>query len=301
VASLGLSIDEQKAVERFRKAVVEPSMHSLIILDFWAEWCNPCKALAPMLEKVAAEYADRGVLLAKLNVDEEPFIATQFQVKSIPTVYALFQGRPVADLTSARTESQLKALLDQLLAQLPVEGAEPKQDIAPLIALGEEVLESGDGVRAADIFSQIIEFAPDAPAAHAGLIRALVLAGQLAEAEAVLAALDAKLAADPAVERAKAALALAKDAPEAGELAGLRAAAAANPADMDAQFAYASAAFAAGDRDAAADALLAMVAADRGWNEGAARTKLLQIFEVVGLEDPWVAARRRRLSTILFG
>lgn len=301
MASLGLSIDEQKAVERFRKAVVEPSMHSLIILDFWAEWCNPCKALAPMLEKVAAEYADRGVLLAKLNVDEEPFIATQFKVKSIPTVYALFQGRPVADLTSARTESQLKAMLDQLLLQLPVEGAEPKQDIAPLIALGEEVLESGDGIRAADIFSQIVEFAPDAAAAHAGLIRALVLAGQLAEAEAVLAALDAKLAADPAVERAKAALALAKDAPEVGELAGLRAAAAANPADMEAQFAYASAAFAAGDRDAAADTLLAMVAADRGWNEGAARAKLLQIFEAVGLEDPWVAARRRRLSTILFG
>ena len=103
------------------------------------------------------------------------------------------------------------------------------------------------------------------------------------------------------MERARAALALAKDAPEAGELASLRAAAAAQPGDMDVQFAYASAAFAGGDRDAAADTLLAMVAADRAWNEGAARAKLLQIFEVVGLEDPWVAARRRRLSTILFG
>ena len=96
-------------------------------------------------------------------------------------------------------------------------------------------------------------------------------------------------------------LALAEDAPEAGELAALRAAAATNPADMEAQFAFASAAFAAGERDAAADTLLAMIAADRAWNEGAARAKLLQIFEVVGLEDPWVAARRRRLSTILFG
>ena len=120
----------------------------------------------------------------------------------------------------------------------------------------------------------------------------------------MLAALDAapdtKLASDPAVERARAALALAKDAPEAGELAALRTAAA-NPADMEAQFAYASAAFAAGERDAAADTLLAMIAADRAWNDAAARAKLLQIFEVVGLEDPWVAARRRRLSTILFG
>ena len=305
MASLGLSIDEQKAVERFRDAVVEPSMHSLVVLDFWAEWCGPCKALTPMLEKVTAEYADKGVLLAKLNVDEEPFIAAQFQVKSIPTVYALYQGRPVADLTAARSESQLKGVLDQLLAKLQITGAAPQQDITPLLAMGEEVLESGDGERAADIFSQIVEIAPDSAAAHAGLIRALVLAGQLDEAGAVLAALDAapdtKLASDPAVERARAALALAEDAPEAGELAALRAAAATNPADMEAQFAFASAAFAAGERDAAADTLLAMIAADRAWNEGAARAKLLQIFEVVGLEDAWVAARRRRLSTILFG
>ena len=141
----------------------------------------------------------------------------------------------------------------------------------------------------------------DSAAAFSGLIRGLVLAGNLAEAQTVLDSLPAPLATDPAVERARAALALAQDAPEAGELASLRAAAAASPDDMDAQFAYASAAFAGGDRDAAADTLLAMVAADRAWNDGAARAKLLQIFEVVGLEDPWVAARRRRLSTILFG
>jgi len=226
-------------------------------------------------------------------------------VQSIPTVYAIHQGRPVADLTAARSESQLKTILDQLLDKLQITGTAPAQDITPLLAMGEEVLEGGDGERAAGIFAQIVEIAPDSAPAHAGLIRALVMAGNLDEAAAVLAALDAapdaKLASDPAVERARAALALAKDAPDAGELAALQKAAVADPADMDAQFAYASAAFAAGDRDAAADTLLAMIALDRTWNEGAARTKILQIFEVVGLEDPWVAARRRRLSTILFG
>ena len=303
MASKGLSIEDQKSVDRFRKEVAEPSMTSLVVLDFWAEWCGPCKALTPVLEKVCAEYAAKGVVLAKVNVDEDPFIASQFQVKSIPTVYALFQGQPVADLTQARTETQLKATLDQLLAKLPVQpgGAEPVQDITPLLAMADEVLGEGDGARAADIFSQIIEIAPTSAAANAGLVKALTLAEQFYEAEAVLAALDPKLAADPLLIPAKAALALAKDKPEEGALEGLRAAALAAPADMDAQLAYATAAFAAGQRDDAAATLLAMVTADRAWNEGAARTKLLQIFEAVGLEDPWVSATRRKLSTVLFG
>ena len=302
MASLGLSPGDRKAVERFRADVVEPSMEKLVILDFWAEWCGPCKALTPLLEKVAAEYAEKGVVLAKINVDEDGFIASQFQVKSIPTVYAMFQGQPVADLTNARTESQLKGMLDQLLTKLPVKpGALGAPDLEPLLAMGEEALAEGDGTRAANIFSQIAEIAPDNAAAASGLIRGLVLAGNFEDAQLVLDSLPAPLATDPAVERARAALALAKDAPPADELAAFSAAAAAAPEDMDAQFAYATAAFAAGDRDTAAGVLLGMVATDRAWNEGAARAKLLQIFEVIGLEDPWVAATRRRLSTILFG
>jgi putative thioredoxin len=259
-----------------------------------------------VLEKVAADYADKGVVLAKVNVDEEQFIAAQFQVRSIPTVYAMFQGQPVADLTNARSESQLKGMLDQLLAKLPVQpgalaGEEPAQDVAPLLAMADEVLAEGDGERAVNIYAQIAEIAPDNVAAQAGLIRALVLAGQLDEAAGVLAALPEAMRKDQAIERARAALALAQDKPEDGELAGLRAAAQAAPGDMAAQFAYAGAAFAAGERDAAAECLLGMVAADREWSDGAARVKLLQMFEAIGLEDPWVAAMRRRLSTVLFG
>jgi putative thioredoxin len=305
VASLGLNLDEQKAVDRFRKDVVEPSMASLVILDFWAEWCGPCKALTPVLEKVAADYSDKGVVLAKVNVDEEQFIASQFQVRSIPTVYAMFQGQPVADLTNARSESQLKQVLDQLLAQLPIGGAAgaAKAEIAQFVAMGEEVLAAGEADRAAGIFSQVVEMAPEDAGAHAGLIRALAQAGRIEEAEAALAAAAAisSVASDPALAQAKSALELLADRPDEGELASLRSAVAADPANMDARLAYAEAAFAAGQRDAAADELLAMIAADREWNDGAARATLVKMFEAVGLEDAWVVTTRRRLSRLLFG
>ena len=313
MASMGLSIDEQKAVERFRKTVVEPSQTSLVILDFWAEWCGPCKALTPVLEKVAADYADKGVVLAKINVDEEQFIAAQFQVRSIPTVYAMFQGQPVADLTNARSESQLKAMLDQLLAQLPVQagGGAPAgapqgpspEELAQFVKLAEDALAAGDPQRATGIFAQITEFAPDNAPAHAGLVRALVQLGEVEEAKQVMQVIDSdpRLATDPAIAPARSALELAGTRVDDSELATLRAAAAAAPADMAAQFAFAEAAFAAGARDEAADTLLAMITADREWNEGAARAKLLKIFEATGLEDEWVVGVRRRLSRVLFG
>lgn len=301
MASMGLNLDEQKAVDRFRKQVVEPSRDKLVILDFWAEWCGPCKALSPVLEKVAADYADKGVVLAKLNVDEEPFIAAQFQVRSIPTVYAIFQGQPVADLTAARSESQLKQALDQLLDKLPLGGDEQDAEIAPLVAMGEQVLAEGDGERAASIFAQIAAMAPEDPGVQSGLVRALLAAGRPDEARAAFDALPEALRADPLVAQAGLALELASSGVDEGELQARRAAAAERPTDMAAQFDFAQAAFAAGQRDEAAATLLEMIRIDPEWNDGAAKAKLLQIFEAVGLEDPWVAGQRRRLSLLLFG
>jgi len=302
VATLGLSADEREAVEKFRRDVVEPSMSSLVILDFWAEWCGPCKQLTPVLEKVAADYADRGVKLVKVNVDEEKFIAAQFRIQSIPTVYALFQGQPVADLTSARTEGQLTRTLDQLLTQLPVEGEaqQRESEVEPLVAMGEQVLAEGDAARAANIFRQIVEMAPDHAEAVSGLARALIAAGEIDEARALLDGLSEKNDKDPAIGRARSALALAEIAP-AGETSELERKVAADPDDLEARYELAGALMGRGERDAAADQLLDIVRRDREWNDGAARIRLLQLLEAVGLEDPWAAAQRRRLSDILFG
>ncbi|WP_354310009.1 tetratricopeptide repeat protein [Sphingomonas trueperi] len=297
-----MSPADKQAVDAFRKDVVEPSMSKLVIIDFWAEWCGPCKALGPVIEKVTDEYAPKGVMLAKIDVDANNFIASQFQVRSIPTVYAMFQGQLVADLTSARTESQLRTMLDQILRQLPISGeaADAEAELEPLIAMGEQVLADGDAERALAIFDQIAEMAPDHGVVAAGRVRALTALGRHDEAQAALDAIqgDAKA---PEVERARAALSLAREAQPVDDLSGLAARAAANPEDMDARYELAGGQMAAGDREGAAETLLAMVRDDRAWNEGAARQRLLKLFEVVGLEDPWVAAQRRKLSQILFG
>ena len=300
MATLGLSEAEREAVERLQQDVIEPSMAGLVILQFTAEWCGPCKQLSPVLDKIAADYADKRVKLVRIDVDQEKVIAAQFRIQSIPTVYAFYQGQPVADITNYRTEGQLKRAVDQLISQLGVkgEGASAQAEIEPLIAMAEEVLADGDAERGVNIYRQIHEMAPEDPAVIGGLARALLAAGQNAEAKAVLDAAPAEAANHADVRRARASLELQSAAP-ASDTAEIEARIAADPDDLEARYQLAEAKMAS-DRDGAADALLDIVARDREWNDGAARARLLQLIEAQGLEDPWARAQRRRLSALLF-
>jgi putative thioredoxin len=295
VATLGLSEAEKAAIERLERDVINPSMTALVILEF-------CTTPSPAIETVVADYAAKGVKLVKIDVTKDKLIAAQFRVQAVPTVYAFFGGQPVADITTYRTEAQLKAVLDQLLTQLKIgeeASAPPQADIEPLIAMGEQILAEGDAARAVTIFRQIHDMAADDLEVAGALMRSLIAAGEIEEAEAMLAALPAESADKAPIARARAALELASASPPADTTA-IEARIAANPDDHEARFELAGARAATGDRDAAADALLEIIGRDPDWNEAAARKRFLQLLEAQGLADPWTRDQRRRLSALLF-
>lgn len=300
MASLGMSEAERDAIAGFERDIITPSMTALVILQFTATWCGPCKQLSPILDKVVADRADQGVIIKRIDVDQDKIIADQFRIQSVPTVYAMFQGQPVADLTQYRTEAQLGKAIDQLLGQLPVKGEaqDLQAEIAPLIAMGESVLAEGDATRAASIFAQVQAMDPGNPDVIGGLVRAVIGEGKPDEARILLDALDAESGKHPAIARARAALDLAS-APVV-DVSDEQARIATDPDDHEARFAIANAKVAAGDRDAAAEDLLKIIGRDPAWNEGVAKARLLQMLEAAGFDDPWGRGIRRRLSALLF-
>ena len=241
MATVGLTEAEREAIERLENEVIHPSMTALVILDFWSDRSPASKQLSLALEKVVAEYAAKGVVLVKIDVDKDKVTAAQFRIQAIPTVYAIHRGQPVADLTEFRTEAQLKRALDQLLGQLKIggEATVAEAEIEPLVAMAEQVLTDGDAPRAVSIFRQIRDMAPDDPAVIGGLLRALVEAGELDEARQILGALPPDLAKKPEISRAGAALEIAS-AP-AVDTDALEARLSSNPDDHEARFELAAA------------------------------------------------------------
>lgn len=280
----------------FMADVIEASQAVPVIVDFWAPWCGPCKTLGPLLEK-AVTAAKGAVKMVKIDTDKHPAVAGQLRVQSIPTVYAFFQGRPVDGFQGALPESQIKQFVERL-AKLG--GGDGGIDIAAILEEAKAILEAGNPQEAAAIYNEVLGEEPENVAAYAGLIRCLLAAEQTEGAQEMLDNAPAAIAKSPELAAIRTQLELARQAAEAGPLGDLLAAVERDPADNQARYDYALALYAAGRNEEAVEALLEIVRRDREWNERAARTQLLKLFEAFGPTDKLTVLARRKLSSILF-
>jgi putative thioredoxin len=287
---------KETTTQSFVKDVIEESRRQPVLIDFWAEWCGPCRQLTPILEK-AVRAAKGRVKLVKMNIDQHPAIPGQMGIQSIPAVIAFVNGQPADGFMGALPESQVNAFIEKLTKGVPAAG-EP--NIADLLKEAEGVLAEGDAATAAQIYAEILALDATNIAALAGLAKCYVSTGAVDQAKQTLAMVPESKRNDTAVKAVQAAIDLAEQAESVGPIGELEQKVAADPLDHQARFDLATALNAAGNRSEATEQLLAIVKRDRKWNDDGARKQLVQFFEAWGGADEATVEGRKRLSTILF-
>jgi len=276
----------------FRADVLEASLRQPVLVDFWAPWCEPCKLLAPVLER-AVKAAGGRVKLVKMNIDEHPEIAGQLGVKSIPAVVAFQRGRPADGFVGALPEKQIRGFIERLAG--PLEDAGTDAFLTAEALIGEGQFEAAEA-----ILLELVGETPPLAKAAAELIRLYVVQDRLADAQALLDGLPAPVRADPLVAAAAASLENALAASDLGEIDELQKRVGFDPDDLQARFDLALALNANGKRDEAATALLDIIRKDRSWSDDGARKQLILFFDAWGPLDKATIGARRRLSSLLF-
>ncbi|MEL6946554.1 MAG: thioredoxin [Pseudomonadota bacterium] len=280
----------------FMQDVIEASKAAPVIVDFWAPWCGPCKQLGPIIEKLVTA-SNGAVSLCKMDIDKYPEVAGQMGVQSIPAVVAFIDGRPADAFMGAKPESEVKAFIDKVAAKGPGPQASP---IDTLLEQADSLLKAADYGGAAEIFSHILSTEAGNLDALAGLGQCFLAVGEAERAKNLLAHVPEEHREKELLLGLVKALDLAEKAASLGDLEPLAKAVEADPTDHQARFDYAVALNGNGQRHDAIENLIAIVKADREWNDDGARKQLLEFFESWGPMDEASVAGRRALSSVLF-
>ncbi len=290
------SVIKEVSEATFMQDVIEASKEKPVIVDFWAPWCGPCKTLGPQLEE-AVKAANGAITMAKVNVDENQMIAGQMQVQSIPTVFAFANGQPVDGFQGAVSASEIKAFVDRVVA---ANGGEVGSGLDSAIKSAEQMLLEGDFEAAIETFSAILEEEPNNLKSYVGLIKCYIALNDLDQAEAILNGAPIEISQSSEIESVHAQIELAKQARDAGPISDLALLVEEKPDDHDARFQLAQALHGAGQIEEAVDQLLELFRRDREWNDGAAKSQLLIIFEALEPNNAIVLSGRRQLSSMIF-
>lgn len=271
-------------LENFQQIILEGSMQQPVLVDFWADWCAPCKAIMPILHKLAAEFNGQ-FILAKINIEEQPELAQQFQVRSVPTVMLVSQGQLLDQFNSALPESEIRSFLQRHLTN-PVDAL--KEQIKQLVA-------TGDLDNAQALLQQAMAQLPEDISLQIDLIRVLLQKNLSADAKALLDNLPEADKARPEVKGLQAGLNFAAKAPNAEQLAALG-----EREDSEANYLKAMAALVQADYAQALTRLLNLIRDDKNFQEGVAHTTLLEVFALLGEGNPLVVQARRKLYTLMY-
>ena len=258
--SEALDVIKDGSDQSFMADVIEASQETPVVVDFWAPWCGPCKQLMPVLERVVKD-AKGNVKMVKINIDENPGIAGQLGVRSIPAVYAFKDGKPVDGFQGGQPESELKKFVGRLTGE-----SDPIEEAAALAARAKDSLAAGDPGGAAQDYAQALSLNPESAEAMAGLIRLYIDGGNEEAATDLLASAPDSMLEHPEIAAVRSQLSLTEETVEPDETAELVAAVNSSPDDLDARLALAKALASSGRNGEAVEHLLYSIRKNRAYN-----------------------------------